>query len=101
MSDYEIINRELAAYDSALASRDQIVVATKIDALDEPSRVEALKERAEKDGRRFFAISSVTGEGVRELIRTVANEVEQHRSHKLPQTSTVGEEFLIGSGSRF
>jgi GTP-binding protein len=102
VSDYEIINRELAAYDPRLASREQIVVATKIDALDEPSRVEALKDRAEKDGRRFFAISSVTGAGVRELIRAVAREVEQHRTHKLPrQAQSAGDELLVGSGSRF
>jgi GTPase len=102
VSDYEIINRELAAYDPRLASREQIVVATKIDALDEPSRVGALKDRAEKDGRRFFAISSVTGAGVRELIRAVAREVEQHRTHKLPgQAQSAGDELLVGSGSRF
>src|SRR6266403_214086 len=34
-NDYDVINRELAAYDSDLALRSQIVVATKIDALDE------------------------------------------------------------------
>src|ERR671918_550912 len=35
VSDYEVINNELAAYDPQLASRAQFVVATKIDALDE------------------------------------------------------------------
>ena len=84
ISDYEIINRELAAYNSELAERRQIVVATKIDALDEPERVEALRTRAQADGRDFFAVSSVTGEGVKQLIRAVANEVELHRAHKLP-----------------
>src|SRR5467141_3777072 len=48
-NDYEVINRELAAYDSQLAARPQIVVATKIDALDEPARVESLRERANHD----------------------------------------------------
>ncbi len=102
VSDYEIINRELRAYDPRLAEREQIVVATKIDALDEPERVEALRTRAAQDQRKFFAISSVTGEGMRELIRAVANEVEQHRTHKLPAPAqTNGDELLIGSGSRF
>src|SRR6476619_1589455 len=54
ISDYEIINRELANYDENLASRPQIVVATKIDALDEPERLESLKKRAKKDGKEFF-----------------------------------------------
>jgi len=96
-----VINRELAAYDQELAAHEQIVVATKIDALDEPQRVESLRERAEADGRQFFAISSATGKGVRELINEVAREVERHREHKLPRRVTGDEEFLIGSASRF
>lgn len=72
VSDYEIINRELMNYDPGLASRPQMVVATKIDALDEPGRLEALKARALADRRPFFAISAVTNSGVRELIRAVA-----------------------------
>ena len=59
VEDYEIINRELAAYDPQLAERPQIVVATKLDALDEPERLERLRERARADGREFFEISSV------------------------------------------
>ena len=96
VSDYEVINRELAAYDAQLGARDQIVVATKIDALDEPERLQSLKERAQQDARQFFAISSVTGQGVRELIQFVAKEVEQHRAEKLPRIIS-DEELLIGS----
>src|SRR5580765_1094713 len=55
VSDYEIINRELTNYDVDLAGRPQIVVATKIDALDEPERLETLKKRAKKDRKQFFA----------------------------------------------
>ena len=95
VSDYEIINHELSAYDARLATRDQIVVATKIDALDEVDRLEALRARAAQDGRKFFAISAVTGAGVRELIREVASEVERHREEKPRQIIT--EEFLVGS----
>jgi len=83
VNDYEVINRELGAYNAELAERRQIVVATKIDALDEQERVEALRAQAQADGREFFAVSSVTGEGVKQLLRAVANEVEQHRTHKL------------------
>ena len=76
VADYETINRELAAYDERLAERPQIVVATKIDALDEPERLEALRERAESDGREFHAISSVAQRGVRELVNAVARRLE-------------------------
>jgi GTP-binding protein len=72
VADYDAINRELAAYDPALAERPQIIVATKLDALDEPERLERLKERAEQLGRPFYAISSATKQGVRELTSAVA-----------------------------
>lgn len=96
VSDYEIINHELAAYDARLGGREQIVVATKIDALDEPDRVASLRAQAENDGHQFFAISAVTGEGVRELIQAVGREVERHRGERLPQHSSA-DEILVGT----
>ena len=77
VSDYEIINRELAAYDPQLAERPQFVVATKLDALDEPERLDRLRERAREDGRDFFEISSVTNRGVRELVRAVERKLDE------------------------
>lgn len=77
VADYETINRELAAYDSALAERPQIIVATKLDALDEPERLERLRARVEADGHPFYAISSATKEGVRELTGAVARALDE------------------------
>lgn len=98
VTDYEVINRELEAYDPQLASRPQIVVATKIDAVDEPDRIQRLRARASQDGREFFAISSVTGAGVRELITAVGREVELLRG-PLPdrQAGQTGDLVLVGS----
>jgi GTPase len=75
--DYEIINRELANYDANLATRPQIVVATKIDALDEPERLERLRELAEKDGKPFLQISAVTNLGIKELVNSVAQKLDE------------------------
>jgi GTP-binding protein len=80
VSDYEVINRELAAYDPELAERPQFVVATKLDALDEPERLERLRERARADGREFFEISSVANRGVRELVLAVGRRLEELRA---------------------
>ena len=77
VSDYEIINRELANYDENLGSRPQIVVATKIDSLDEPERLEALKKRAKKDRKPFFAISAVTNTGVKELVAALSTALTE------------------------
>jgi GTPase len=77
VGDYETINRELAAYDARLAARPQIVVATKVDALDEPARLESLRQQAEADGRAFYAISSATRQGVKELVSAVARALDE------------------------
>jgi GTP-binding protein len=77
VGDYEAVNRELASYNQDLALRPQFVVATKMDALDEPERLESLKQRAEQDGKPFFAISSATGAGVRELVNAMATKLEE------------------------
>lgn len=74
--DYETINTELIAYDPELAARPQIVVATKIDALDEPERLESLKIRAEQDGKQFLAISSVANTEIKELIFEVVKALD-------------------------
>jgi GTPase len=101
VTDYEVINHELAAYDSRLAERPQIVVATKIDALDEPERLESLRQRAKQDERKFFAISSVTGAGVPELIRAVGQEVEEQRAHSAAERVALeaDDSLLVGSGN--
>ena len=77
VSDYETVNHELASYNQDLATRPQFVVATKIDALDEPERLESLKQRAIADNKPFFAISSATNEGVRELVNATAAKLEE------------------------
>src|ERR671913_249191 len=77
VSDYDTVNNELASYNQELATRPQFVVATKIDALDEPERLDSLKQRAAEDNKPFFAISSATGAGVRELINAVSAKLEE------------------------
>jgi GTP-binding protein len=72
VEDYQKLNHELRSYDPELARRPQIVVATKIDALDEPERLEVLKRQAIADGLQFHQISSVTREGTRELVAAIS-----------------------------
>jgi GTP-binding protein len=77
VSDYLTVNRELKAYNPALANRPQIVVATKIDALDEPERLESLRQQAAAEGLPFYVISSVTNQGTRELVAAIAVTLDE------------------------
>jgi GTPase len=76
---YETINRELGKYNPELASRPQIVVATKIDALDDPDRLVELRSIAEHDGREFFEVSSATRQGIDQLVARVSDLLREVR----------------------
>lgn len=71
VTDYEVIRSELRLYDEQLARKPEIVVANKIDALDEPFRLERLQSYCKAQRLDFCAISAVTGEGVKLLLQAV------------------------------
>ncbi len=81
--DYEIINRELANYNSDLATRPQIVVATKLDALDDEERLKKLRKRAKKDKKPFYEISAVTNLGTNELVKFIAQRLDEMKIEEL------------------
>jgi GTP-binding protein len=75
--DFETVMQELASFSEDLAAKPMIVVATKMDAAQEPARVEALRAVAQERGLPFFAISSATGQGLEELKRAMAAKEQQ------------------------
>jgi GTP-binding protein len=82
VEDYRIINRELGNYNRELGDRPQILVATKIDALDEPERLEALRQVANRDRKEFFAISSVTNTGIKDLVNAVSDRLSTEKQQR-------------------
>jgi len=75
VEDFEVIVRELHSYSDTLAEKPMIVVATKMDVAQDPSRVEALRNLAAQRGLAFFAISSATGQGIEDLKFAMAERV--------------------------
>ncbi len=73
--DFETVMRELASFSQELAQKPMIVVASKMDAAQDPDRVARLRRLAEERGLPFFEISSVTGQGIEELKRAMAERV--------------------------
>jgi GTP-binding protein len=73
--DFATVMAELASFSEELAAKPMIVVATKMDAAQDPSRVESLRGIAEERGLAFFEISSVTGQGLDELRYAMAARV--------------------------
>lgn len=96
IEDYKTINQELKKYSEKLATRKQIIVATKIDSIQDNTLYKELEELAKKENLEFYKISSVTGEGVEQLIDHVAEalktlpkeelvEVEDRMVYTLPE----------------
>lgn len=90
VEDFYTINEELKKYSEKLATRKQIIVANKIDVMQDESLLKDLEELAQKENLELFKISGVTGEGVENLI----NRVEQVLK-ELPHEELIEEEERI------
>ncbi len=77
VDDYAVVMKELEAYGPALAARPKIIVANKTDALGgRRSRLDRVRRLAAKEGVPFFAISALTGKGLKELAAGMARALE-------------------------
>lgn len=70
VEDIKAINTELEKYNPELLKRPQVIAANKIDAIyaDGDDPVGRIRDAFEKDGIKVFAISAVSGQGVKELL---------------------------------
>jgi GTPase len=77
--DFLTISRELKLYKADLMEKPQVVVASKLDAVDDTNRVEILRRFCAERGFEMFEISAVTGLGIDELVTGMGKFVEQIR----------------------
>ncbi|MGL6107604.1 GTPase ObgE [Romboutsia sp.] len=79
LEDFDKINHELKYYNERLSSRPQVVVANKMDILEDESVFEEFKTELEGRGYKVFKMSAATRQGIDDVIAYVAqrlNEVE-------------------------
>jgi GTPase len=76
--DAAVIARELALYSEVLAGKPRVVCGSKLDSAV-PGNSEKLRAYAGSNGYEYFEISAVVGEGVRELIRSLARFLRQQQ----------------------
>jgi GTPase len=93
VADLDTVRRELQLFQPALAAKPQIVAANKMDAVDEPARVQALEERASTLGLPFFKISAATGQGVADLLEAMWKRVSA-----FPRESKTPHEAISAGG---
>ena len=91
VEDFKIINEELKKYSEKLASRKQIIVANKIDAMQDETLYEDLENLAKKENIKIFKVSAATGEGLKELFKYVSEVIKT-----LPKEEIIdGEERMV------
>jgi GTP-binding protein len=73
----EIIQGELAAFSETLTEKPMIVVATKLDATTERSKLKELQKFCMKNGLEFHSISAAAGDGVKDLVRGMADALDR------------------------
>ena len=93
VQDYETINAELKKYSEKLASRKQIIVASKSDAMQDEENFNKLKELAKKNNQEIFKISGATGEGVEELMNHVSQVLKTLPKEQLVEIETNKEKL--------
>ena len=76
VEDFNTINEELKKYSEKLSKRKQIIVANKIDAMQDETLLKEVEELAKKENLKLFKISAATKQGIEELIDYVAEELK-------------------------
>jgi GTP-binding protein len=78
--DFDTILDELRLFDAKAAAKPMIVAATKMDAVDDPSRVDALERHVRERGLPFVRISAVVGTGIDELLEMMWRQIAAVRA---------------------
>jgi GTPase len=87
VDDLNTVRRELELFQPALAAKPQIVAANKIDAADDPARIEAVRSRARELDLPFYRVSGVSGAGVPELLEAMWRELDAARQKRAADIS--------------
>lgn len=77
VDDFNVINEELKKYSETLATKEQIVVANKIDSLNDNSYLTELEKICKKKKLKLFKTSAITNQGLDELLEYIAERLEK------------------------
>ena len=86
VQDFKTINAELKKYSEKLSKRKQIVVANKIDAMQDEKLYQELEKVAKENKMEIFKISAATGEGISKLLSHVSEVLKTLPKEDLIET---------------
>jgi len=81
VASFDVMRKELAAYNPSLKQKPFAVVGTKMDSQGNGERLEQLRAYCRRRRLRFFAVSAITREGLDPLIQFVGKKVGALRAH--------------------
>ena len=76
VEDFNKINEELRKYSEKLSTRKQIIVANKVDAMQDENLYSELAKVAQEKNLEIFKISAATGQGISDLIKHVSETLK-------------------------
>ena len=82
IKDYQTVSRELEAYSRDVAAKPKIVVATKLDALDDEERLNEFTHFCRRESLEFHSISAASGNGLKELLRAIERRLDDLKSQE-------------------
>jgi GTP-binding protein len=97
VADYQTVTRELEAYSPEVAAKPKIVVATKLDVAHAGERstevedgatwafshLDQFEEFCGRQGLEFHAVSAVTGQGLKQLLRAISRRLDELKQEEL------------------
>lgn len=94
IEDIYAINKELKNYNEELANRPQVIAANKIDAIYEGDEdpIQKIRDEFEPQGVKVFAISAVSGKGLKELLFHVSDLLDSID----PEPIVFEQEYFVG-----
>jgi len=92
VDDYYNIRKELEFFSEDLAKKEEIIIANKIDLLDEKELEERVEKLRKTTGKEVFPTSTLTGQGLKEVIYKLYEIVK--KSKKLVETSEIINERI-------
>jgi len=97
VQDFDTILEELRLFDAKVAAKPQLVAATKMDAVDDPSRVEALEHHVRALDLPFFHISAVAGTGLDDLLEAAWRQIVAVRAVPPPAAEQPDDDWLVAA----
>ena len=89
--DYLNIRKELRNYSEKLASKEEIIVANKMDL---PSSMDNLKEFKKKVKKDIFLISAINSEGINDLLLKIADKLDEIKEDDLYEDDEIESHIL-------